>query len=751
VANKTKCWEFFECNEQECPVFKSKELNCWLVSGTHCRNEIQGQFLEKIEMCLDCEPFITNVDLASLEKTLAVVNEQFTEFRRMVEERDRELEGISLELALGLSEVFEGLKDISAGDPEVRIPEASELELISKLKHMVNLTAEELGEIVDLSHEFAIGLAEHFDALLRVSKGDLSARVLGTSQVELLESLKEVTNQMIEDVSMEMAERKRAERALKKARHELELRVQERTAELTRANALLKQEIAERKRAEEALRESEKRYRTLFEDSRDAIYITTPEGAFIDVNEAALELFGYTREEMAWLKAREIYWYPEQRFRFQKEMERKGSVRDYAVKIRKKDGRKRDCLVTASVRRDKDGTISRYQGIIRDITERNRLEAQLQQAQKMEAIGTLAGGIAHDFNNLLMGIQGNVSLMYMDTNSAHPHHERLMRIEKQVRSGTRLTSHLLGYARKGRYEVKAIDLKQLVRETLDAFERTRKEIAIHLELAADLSAVEADVGQIEQVLLNLCVNAADAMPGGGDLVVTARNTTHLDMNGKLYDPKPGDYVQLVVTDSGTGMDKETVERIFDPFFTTKERGRGTGLGLASAYGIVKGHGGYIDVDSMKGEGTTFRIYLPASKSKVQEAVKVVAGIAMGSETVLFVDDEKDIRQVGQELLEAMGYNVLLAKDGEEAVKVYEKNRDKIDIVLLDMVMPNLGGGQAYDRMKEIDPEVRVLLSSGYSIDGEATEILGRGCDGFIQKPFDMKLLSGKIREILGRS
>ncbi|MDY6954548.1 MAG: PAS domain S-box protein, partial [Thermodesulfobacteriota bacterium] len=482
MENKTKCWEVFDCDEQECPVLKSKELNCWLVSGTHCRNEIQGQFLEKIEMCLDCEPFIKNIDLASLGKTLEVVNEQFTEFRRMVEERDRELEGISLELALGLSEVFEGLRDISAGDPEVRISEASHLELISKLKHMVNLTAEELGEIVDLSHEFAIGLAEHFDALHRVSKGDLSARVLGTSHVDLLESLKEVTNQMIQNVSTEMTERKRAEEALEKARHGLELRVEERTAELTRANALLKQEIAERKRAEEALRESEKRYRNLFEDSRDAIYITTPEGAFIDVNEAALELFGYTREEMAGLNAREIYWYPEQRFRFQKEMEQKGSVRDYAVKIRRKDGRKLDCLVTSSVRRAKDGSISRYQGIIRDITERKRLEAQLQQAQKMEAIGTLAGGIAHDFNNLLMGIQGNVSLMFMDMNSAHPHHERLLRIEKQVRSGTRLTSHLLGYARKGRYEVKAIDLKQLVRETLDAFERTRKEIAIHREL-----------------------------------------------------------------------------------------------------------------------------------------------------------------------------------------------------------------------------------------------------------------------------
>jgi two-component system cell cycle sensor histidine kinase/response regulator CckA len=750
VSKKTKCWEVFRCDKKECPVYRSKEAWCWLVSGTHCRNEIQGRFLEKIEMCLDCEPFMENVDSASLEKTLKVVHEQFTEFRRMVEERDRELEGISMELALGLSEVFEALRDISSGDPEVRIFETSELELLAKLKHMVNLTAEELGEMVNLSHEFAIGLAEHFDALHRVSRGDLNARVLGTSHVELLESLKDVTNQMIESVSREMAQRKGAEEALEKARRDLEIRVEERTAELTAANMLLKQEIAERKGAEEALRDSEKRYRTLFEDSRDAIYITTREGAFIDVNQAALELLGYTREEMAKLNAKEIYVDSEQRARFQREIEEKGSVRDYEVKIRKKDSREMDCLVTSSVRRGRDGRILLYQGIIRDITERKRLEAQLQQALKMEAIGTLAGGIAHDFNNLLMGIQGNVSLMYMDMNSAHAHYERLRRIEKQVQSGTRLTSHLLGYARKGRYEVKPVDLKQLVEETLDAFGRTRKEIAIHRELADDLFAVEADVGQIEQVLLNLCVNAADAMPGGGELILRAINTTHHEMKGKLYNPKPGNYVLLTVTDTGTGMARKIVDRIFDPFFTTKERGRGTGLGLASAYGIIKGHGGYIDVDSTEGEGTTFRIYLPATEKEVQEIAKVVDGLAMGTETVLLVDDEEDIRQVGQELLEAMGYEVMLAKDGQEAIELYKKACNSIDIVLLDMVMPNMGGGQAYDRMKEINPDVKVLLSSGYSIDGEAAEILERGCDGFIQKPFGMKQLSGRIREVLGK-
>jgi PAS domain S-box-containing protein len=748
MKEMVKCWEVFECEEKECPVYKSKELRCWLVSGTHCRDEIQGAFLEKIEMCLKCEPFKNNVDIASLEETLKVVHDQFSEFRRMVDERDEELEGISLELALGLSETFEALKKLSSGDPSVRIPEESDSELISKLKHLVNLTAESLAEIVDLSHEFAMGLAEHFDVLHRVSKGDLTACVSGGSEVELLESLKNVTNEMIQSVHKEMTERRRAEQALQRAHHELELRVEERTAELTRANALLKQEIAERRRAEEALRDSEERYRTLFETSRDVIYITAREGEFIDVNQAGLDLFGYTRDEMIGMNAREIYVDPKDRSLFQQEIERQGAVTDYEVRFRTKNGTQMDCLLTASVREAKDGSILGYQGIIRDITERKRLEAQLQQAQKMEAIGTLAGGIAHDFNNLLMGIQGNVSLILSDMDTSDPHYERLQNTEKQIQSGAKLTSHLLGYARKGRYEVKPISLNRLVEETSETFARTKREVTIHRELATDLFAVEADPGQVEQVLWNLFINAADAMPSGGELILRTTNVTHMDMKGKLYDPVPGDYVLLTVTDTGTGMDKEITGRIFDPFFTTKERGRGTGLGLASTYGIVKGHRGYIDVASRKGKGTTFKIYLPASEKRVYEAFKHLDRLVTGTETVLLVDDEEAIRQVGQELLQAMGYDVLLAGNGEEAVELYERHSDNIDLVLLDIVMPQMGGAETYERMKEINPDVKVLLLSGYSIDGEATDILKRGCNGFIQKPFTMKELSGRIRQIV---
>ena len=386
--------------------------------------------------------------------------------------------------------------------------------------------------------------------------------------------------------------------------------------------------------------------------------------------------------------------------------------------------------------------------IVGDVSERRRMQAQLQEAQKMEAIGTLAGGIAHDFNNLLMGIQGNVSLMLLDVDSTHPHKQRLITIEKLIQGGSKLTKQILGYAREGKYEVRAINLNQIVEETSETFGRAKKDITVHRDLAGDLLPVEADQGQIEQVLLSLYVNSWQAMPGGGNIFLKTMSTSDKDMKYKMYEPKPGNYVLFTITDTGTGMDKKTRGRIFDPFFTTRGMGRGTGLGLASVYGIIKGHGGYIDVDSEKGSGTTFSIYLPASEKQAAKREEPAEEVLKGTETVLFVDDEGMIIDVGREILKTLGYQVLLARGGKEAIEVYKANKDRIDMVILDMIMPDMGGGETYDLLKEINPQIKVLLSSGYSIEGQAQEIMERGCNGFIQKPFDVKQLSAKMRKIL---
>lgn len=384
--------------------------------------------------------------------------------------------------------------------------------------------------------------------------------------------------------------------------------------------------------------------------------------------------------------------------------------------------------------------------VLNDVTETKRLEARVRQIHKIEAIGTLAAGIAHAFNNLLMGIQGNVSVMLMD--SRHAHHDRLRKIERQIQSGARLTSRLLAYGRMGKYESRPLDLNQLVRKAVKAFAGPGRQARIHQHLSDDLMEVRGDPGQIDQVLNSLLVNAEEAMPDGGDLTVKTVNTTHAHMKADLYDPAPGNYVLVSVADTGVGMDKETMERIFDPFFTTKEMGRDTGLSLASVYGIIKGHEGYIEVESTKGKGTTVNIYLPAREGKGLEEVAAVAATARGSGTVLLVDDEEIVLEAGGELLEAMGYKVLTATDGEDAVRVYKNNAKDVDIVLFDLVMPKMGGGTLYDRMKDVNPDIKALLTSGFGVDGEAKEILERGCNGFIQKPFTMRELSEKIRGVL---
>jgi two-component system, cell cycle sensor histidine kinase and response regulator CckA len=382
--------------------------------------------------------------------------------------------------------------------------------------------------------------------------------------------------------------------------------------------------------------------------------------------------------------------------------------------------------------------------------EKKNLQRQLIQVQKMEAIGTLAGGIAHDFNNILMGIQGHISLLLYDLKPEHPHRDKLENIESYIRRGAELTKQILGFARGGKYDVKPTDINELLGKSAELFGRTRKEIGMGKQFASTLWNVDVDQGQMDQVFLNLFINASQAMPGGGNLDLKTENCIFGEADQKPVGMVAGRYVKISVSDDGIGMDNRTLERVFEPFFTTKPKAEGTGLGLASVYGIIKNHGGSIYVASDPGKGTTFTIYLPATERRPAIGEKRNEEIFTGWETIMVVDDEAINISVMKDMLEMLHYRVLPVGSGQEAVAVYMEKGKEIDLVVLDMIMPGISGGRTFDILREINPDVAVILASGYSAEGEARTILNRGCRGFIQKPFHLQELSRKVREVLDR-
>ncbi len=556
----------------------------------------------------------------------------------------------------------------------------------------------------------------------------------------------------------DVTELKRREKELERYRLRLEELVEERTRELIQANRRLEQEVRERERAQQALRESEERHRALFQSAPDAIFLAEGDsGRILDVNPAAERLTGRSRGELVGRYLKDLY--PPGHWRRLCRLSGEGAeARPEETTVLRRGGPAVPVEVLAERVRIGDRSLCLL--VCRDIRERKRLEAQLQHAQRMEAVGTLAGGIAHDFRNILQIVQAHAETLLGTLSGDSPVREGLERILRACLRGSELTTQLLTFSRQAESHLRPVEINREVQDACAMLRRTiPRMIQIRTDLDPEAGFVLADPAQIEQMIVNLALNARDAMPTGGELRIETSAVSGEALWSEGFQAAPEErYVRLRVMDTGHGMDPETLRHIFDPFFTTKEVGAGTGLGLATVYGIVKGHRGHIACRSRIGQGTVFTIFLPRMAETDVEPVRgepaaaEPAGAPAPSRrgvTVLLVDDEEEIRGVARELLETRGYRVLTAGSGEEALDVYRRSGERIEAVILDLGMPGMGGQRCLEELRALDPAVRVIVTTGY---GEAhlRELLARaGARAFLNKPYRSAELARTLEEVLG--
>ena len=506
----------------------------------------------------------------------------------------------------------------------------------------------------------------------------------------------------------------------------------------------------QRDRADEALLESEARHRELIDNAVLGIFQTTKEGKFLMANQRMANIFGYDSQKHFLADVDNInnlYANPEERSIVLKEIDDKGHIDGKEGNFKRMDGSPIFCNAYVRSIQRKDGETI-YEGLLEDITDKKKMEAQLQQAQKMEAISTLAGGVAHEFNNALMGVMGNIELLKMDLPEDERRDKSFQAMNESGHRMSRLTDQLLAYAEGGKYQPKDLKMDDFVIETLPILEHDlNPTVRVETHFQKDISFVNADNAQMQMVLSAILTNSNEAIEDEGTIRITAENKDlDVDFTKQYPGLKPGHYVCLTIEDDGKGMDKETKDGIFEPFFTTKFQGRG--MGMAAAYGIVRNHDGWISVESELGKGTVVQIYLPAIEIEVEKPKKTKAEIVAGSGTILMIEDEDVVIEVTQAMLEMLGYRVMVAKTGKDAIHIAETFDGRIDLALLDIKLPDIDGRKLYPLIMKARSNLKVIVFSGYSIDGPAREILEAGAQDFIQKPFSIATLTEKLKEVL---